>query len=111
MCKPYSPIATKMDLARRACFNIAHLERGNGCLVIDAPNESNLPLKISDDRIFLFPQNAISLLDNYDNHYITAQTAFHHCTFCASPHVKTSPGLYVHVGLLFSQAADVFKQE
>ena len=30
-----------------------------------------------------FPQNSISSLDpyTYDNNYITAQTAFHHCTF------------------------------
>jgi len=34
------------------------------------------------------------------SYFITAQTAFHHCTFCASLHVRTSPGLQENLLLL-----------
>ena len=70
------------------------------------------PLGIADrNDLFLViytyrPLNANSLVRPLKCPIITAQTAFHHCTFCASLHVKTSPAIIIGVGLPMERFAN-----
>jgi len=42
-CASRRPIATKLDLACRACFITAHFERRSGCLVFEVPKNQINP--------------------------------------------------------------------